>query len=92
MGRSLGIDDDKEEVVYLGTGVFMPKANIAEIKENTIHALIFGSVQLGKPVTYYTGAGWTLSGDFSSADSWREYLGTFSKRISSPIVVSIITK
>ncbi|MDP2883566.1 MAG: DUF4861 domain-containing protein [Ignavibacteria bacterium] len=87
-----GLTTDKEEVGYLGTGVFMPKANIAEIKENTIHALILGSVQFGKPVTYYTGAGWTLSGDFSTADSWTEYLGTFSKRISSPIVVSIITK
>ncbi|TSA16047.1 DUF4861 domain-containing protein [bacterium] len=87
-----GLTTDKEEVGYLGTGVFMPKANIAKIKEDTIHALILGSVQLGKPVTYYTGAGWTLSGDFSTADSWTEYLATFSKRISSPIVVSIITK
>lgn len=87
-----GLTTEKEAVGYLGTGIVMPKAAVKEIKENNIHALILGTAELGKPVTYYAGAGWTLSGDFSTADSWTKYLGTFSQKIASPVVVKVSVK
>lgn len=87
-----GMTTDKEEVGYLGTGIVMPKTNFSEIKENTIHALIVGKAELGKSFTYYSGAGWTLSGDFSTVDSWTKYLDRFSKLLASPIMVEKAAK
>jgi pectinesterase len=84
-----GLTTDKEEIGYLGTGIVMPRATVKERREDTVHALIIGKVGLGKSVTYYAGAGWTLSGDFSSGADWNKYLSAFAQKIQSPLVVNV---
>jgi pectinesterase len=87
-----GLTTDKEEVGYLGTGLVMAKTTMKQTKEDNVHALILGVAEFGKPVTYYAGAGWTLSGDFTTADSWRAYLSGFSQKIDSPLNVKVSIK
>ena len=87
-----GLTTEKEEVGYLGTALVMPRKSVVRMKETNVHALILGNAELGKPVTYYAGAGWTLSGDFATADSWRAYLSALSQRIASPLTVNVLTR
>ena len=87
-----GLTTDKEEVGYLGTGIVMPATTIQEMKEDTVHAMIIGKVELGKSSTYYAGAGWTLSTDFSSGADWNKYLSEFAQKIQSPLSVSVSAK
>jgi pectinesterase len=87
-----GLTTDKEEVGYLGTGLVMPRSAMRQIKEDNVHVLIRGSADLGEPTTYYTGAGWTLSKDFTTADSWNTYLTNFAKKVAAPLVVNVSMK
>lgn len=87
-----GLTTEREEVGYLGTALVVPKKFVGKMKETDVHALILGSAELGKPVTYYAGAGWTLSGDFTTADSWRAYLSAASQNIASPLAMKVLTK
>jgi hypothetical protein len=87
-----GLTTDKEEVGYLGTGVVMRKLAMKQMKEDNIHVLMLGSARLGKAVTYYAGAGWTLSKDFTTMDSWNTYLTEFAKKIAAPLAVSVTAK
>jgi pectinesterase len=87
-----GLTTENEEIGYLGTGIVIPGARVKEMKENAIHALIVGNVELGKTLTYYAGAGWTRSGDFSSEADWNKYLSTFAQKVRSPLVATISAK
>lgn len=42
-----------------------------------------------EPFVYYAGAGWTESGQFSDQQSWEKYLEEFSKKLASPIEITI---
>jgi pectinesterase len=87
-----GLTTDKEEVGYLGTGVVLPKSGMKQIKEDNIHVLMLGNARLGKAVTYYAGAGWTHSNDFTTMDSWNTYLTGFAKKIAAPLAVSVTAR
>lgn len=84
-----GLTTDKPEVGSLGTGVVMPKAALRQIKENDVHVLVLTQAMLGTPITYYAGAGWTLSKDFTTADSWSAYLTDFARKIAAPLTVRV---
>jgi pectinesterase len=87
-----GLTTDKPEVGSLGTGLVMPKSAVKQIKENDVHVLVLTEAELGKPMTYYAGAGWTLSKDFTTAESWSAYLTEFAKKIASPLSVNMSGK
>jgi Domain of unknown function (DUF4861) len=40
-------------------------------------------------VTYFTGYGWKKAGVFNTHNDWNNYLDQFSKRLASPVVVTI---
>jgi pectinesterase len=84
-----GPTNEKEENGSLGTGIVMTKRTYTGIKENDVHVLMLGTIELGKTATYYTGAGWTRSGDFSTSEEWNVYLKKFAQRIESPLGVSV---
>ncbi|MGA2624936.1 MAG: DUF4861 family protein [Bacteroidota bacterium] len=73
----------------LGIGVVLPKASFIEMNEDKVHYLIIGSTSPGNRFTYYAGAGWTRSGDFSSADDWNGYLARFAHRIAYPLRITV---
>jgi pectinesterase len=84
-----GLTTDKEDIGSLGTGIFMPKKTFKEIRENEMHVLIIGSAKVGIPTTYYSGAGWTRSGDFSTADDWNKYMKEFAQKKNAPLKIKI---
>lgn len=45
--------------------------------------------QIGQPFVYYTGAGWSESGDFPDAKSWNEYVARFAERVHQPLQISV---
>jgi pectinesterase len=87
-----GFTNEKEENGSLGTGVVMTKEIFSGTKEDSVHVLLLGTAELGIPSTYYTGAGWTRSGDFNNADEWNKYLKEFSLRLNSPLKIAIVKK
>jgi unsaturated rhamnogalacturonyl hydrolase len=76
----------------LGTGIVIPKSSYREQREDVNHYLIIGSTSNDKRYTYYAGAGWTRSGDFSSVDDWNSYLRTFTLRLESPLRITVLNK
>jgi rhamnogalacturonyl hydrolase YesR len=43
-------------------------------------AFLITTVKRGQPLVYYTGAGWSKSGDFPNKESWVKYVSTFSSK------------
>jgi unsaturated rhamnogalacturonyl hydrolase len=84
-----GPTNEDEANGSLGTGIVMAKNVFTGVKENDVHVLILGTAELGKPVKYYAGAGWTRTGDFSGSDEWNAYLKNFLRQIESPVTVSV---
>jgi rhamnogalacturonyl hydrolase YesR len=65
----------------LATGIegLPPVANLLAVTQ----------VEIGKPLTYYFGAGWSKSGDFPSAAAWAHYVNRYSERTDSPLRIAI---
>lgn len=75
----------------IGTAVLLPRDRVREWKETASHYFAVTFAQPGIPVVHYTGAGWTLSGDFRDVRDWWRYLDEFAQRLASPIVLSTPT-
>ena len=52
--------------------------------------LILVKAAAGRPVTYWAGAGWTKSGDFSSEADWKAYVKACAACANSPIRIASI--
>jgi rhamnogalacturonyl hydrolase YesR len=48
-------------------------------------------VSAGTALVYFLGAGWSRSGDISTADDWKRYLVRFTEKRGQPLVVSVFT-
>lgn len=75
----------------LGTGVVMSAAAFKKVAEADNHLLALGTAKVGQPVVYWAGAGWTKSGDFSSAADWDRYLDEWAQRVAAPLRVTVRT-
>lgn len=73
----------------LGTGVVLPKTTFAGFMEDEKQYLIAGRTSIGATVTYYAGAGWTRSGDFTTPDDWKRYLDDTAQKLQSPLNITI---
>ena len=62
------------------------------MNEDSVQYLIIGKAGKEKGFTYYSGAGWTRSGDFASAEEWNNYLDTFAQQLQSPLKISLTGK
>ena len=51
--------------------------------------LAITQAEIGKPLVYYFGAGWDMSGDFPDAKSWTDYVRRFAERRDQPLQVTI---
>ena len=74
---------------YLAIGVIFPKNIITDYKDNENHLLVIGKTSVSKPITYYAGAGWTRSGDFSKESDWNQYLVNFSSKLKNKLVITV---
>jgi hypothetical protein len=55
---------------------------------NANHLLLF-TVRTGAPVRYFTGAGWTRSGQFTDRASWESYVRGFAAAAANPLRVRV---
>ncbi|HEX9829579.1 MAG TPA: DUF4861 family protein [Bacteroidota bacterium] len=84
-----GLTTEQEVNGYLGTGAVLSGASFREIREDDTHVLILGTATTGKPVTYYSGGGWTRSGDFNNQMDWERYLDEYAVRLKAPLLVRV---
>ncbi len=80
LGTGIVIDANK----IIGFNTYISKKN-DDVKNQFMQVKI-----KNKKLMYYTGFGWKKSNQFSSNKEWNNYLDEFSKRISSPLVLTII--
>jgi len=74
----------------LGTGIILaPGARFAGFKDTPHDRLILVKVKSGETIRYLAGAGWNKSGDFSSPADWTAYLVAWSRRLASPLRVTL---
>jgi pectinesterase len=50
---------------------------------------MLAKVRSGQPLRYFTGAGWTGSGQFASQQDWQAYVAAASARARSPVKVAV---
>jgi pectinesterase len=73
----------------LGTGVLVLASTVAGKHEDSVQVLLLGRLTAGQPFTYWAGAGWSRSGNFSDAAAWDRYLREASTTVAEPLRVSI---
>jgi len=64
-----------------GVGVIVNPSLIENFEETKEHYLIALKETSDNSFTYYTGAGWSKSGDFNDFSEWKSYLEKFSKEL-----------
>jgi hypothetical protein len=77
---------------FLGCGIVMEPAAVRGTPEADGNVLVTTSVTPGKPVVYHAGFGWDRSGDFADLAAWDRYLYDFSRRLRSPIAVTVTAR
>jgi pectinesterase len=66
--------------------VAAPGDDQPEYKEAQGHGLYLFKATSGKPITYYSGAGWS-NYDIESEAAWQAYVADFAARLASPLKV-----
>jgi pectinesterase len=84
-----GLTTDRLEEGFLGTGIVMASSAFRQVGETPVHLLLIGKATAGAPATYFAGAGWTRSGDFSTEEEWHRYLHEFGLKLQSPFRVTM---
>jgi len=51
--------------------------------------LLLAKAQDGAPIRYYTGAGWTKSGQFADRAAWEAYVQDFAARVAHPLAIQV---
>lgn len=73
----------------LGTAVMLERGRLQDVKETDDHYLAIATARSGQSVVHYVGAGWTGSRDFRDVQEWWSYLNDFSRRLGTPIRVTL---
>ncbi|MBL0940016.1 MAG: DUF4861 domain-containing protein [Gemmatimonadaceae bacterium] len=74
----------------IGTAVLLPRDRVTDWKETGNHYFAVTRATPGVPVVHYTGAGWTMSGDFRDVRDWWRYLDEYAQRLAAPIAISAV--
>jgi len=74
---------------YLGTAILMKYTEMLEAKELDGHHVAIAKVNPGESFVYYTGAGWSKSGDFDTKGVWDNYVSKMALRINNPVKINI---
>ncbi|HSI17197.1 MAG TPA: DUF4861 family protein [Sphingomonas sp.] len=60
----------------MGVALLVPPGAIVDIREDSDNYLVLLREMPGKPFVYYSGATWSKSGYFATAEAWRAYAGS----------------
>jgi uncharacterized protein DUF4861 len=74
---------------WLGCGVVVDPAAVADVVEAGGSQLLVARTPRGTPATWYAGSGWDRSGDFPDEPGWARHLDAFVARLRSPLVVEV---
>jgi hypothetical protein len=58
-------------------------------KPGNANNLLLVKAQDGAPIRYYTGAGWTRSGQFADRAAWEAYVKDFAARVAHPLTIQV---
>jgi unsaturated rhamnogalacturonyl hydrolase len=72
----------------LGTAVLLSPGHKPAFAQTKSDYLMLLTVQSGKAITYYAGAGWERGGTFATKEDWNAYVATQGERIASPVSVT----
>lgn len=73
----------------LGTGILLAPATIVGNHDDSVQVFLLGRLVPGRSFTYWAGAGWTRSGDFSDGAAWYNYLKECSEGVAGQLQVSL---
>jgi hypothetical protein len=71
----------------LGTALIAPEG-FAGFAEDDRNQLVLAKAVPGKPLRYYAGAGWSKAGEFTSLQSWKDYVAAMAARVRSPLRIT----
>jgi hypothetical protein len=71
----------------LGTGIVMPPESFRGAPEDSLHCYVLGMTTPERTLTYYTGAGWTRSGDYAGVEDWNAYLARQARALRFPLTI-----
>jgi hypothetical protein len=71
------------------TGFAQSKANVPAARSLRPDDLMLVKAKSGVPITFYAGAGWDQSKQFSSNADWTTYLSDWAQRLRSPVKVAV---
>jgi len=77
-----------EDDGQLGTAILLPPGESGTFDQDKNEHLILVAAESGRPLSYYAGAGWDRSGDFSSKEDWNSYVGSMAARLKEPVSVT----
>ena len=84
-----GLTTADPSIGSLGTAIVIGNSNIVSPIEDDANWLLSTTIKKNFSFTYYSGAGWTKSGDFNSEKEWNEYVKQFAMLLQQPLIVTI---
>ncbi|MEO6006255.1 MAG: DUF4861 domain-containing protein [Opitutus sp.] len=77
----------------LGTAVIVAPADgsFGGFAADAVNELVLAKVKSGQPLRYYVGAGWSRAGEFTSQAAWNDYVAALSRRLASPVKITLST-
>lgn len=82
----------KADNSHFGCGIIVDPAGLTGFAEADGNVLAVTSLPAGGEVTYYAGSGWDRGGEFGAVADWDRYLEHASRRIRSPLAVTVATR
>jgi len=79
------LDGGEGGITYVGTVLTTPPVIKTEKDD---HILIVTTYTPGKPLIYYTGAGWSKWG-FENDQAWTDYLSDYNLKLKNPLMVTV---
>jgi hypothetical protein len=73
----------------LGAAIVMKAGRMKKIKKIDEHHAVIAEVEAGEKMVYYTGAGWSKSGDFENQQQWHDYVKNYTQKINYPLIIKI---
>ena len=73
----------------LGCGIIIDPAAIVDVTEGGGNYLVVAKTPADQPAVYYAGFGWDRSGDFAGVTEWDAYVQQFTRRVFSPLKISL---
>lgn len=81
--------DTTKDNGQVGTGAVIDPKNIQDVAMDKEQTLILAKAKSGEPVRYWAGSCWDRAGEIKDVAAWDQYLENISKRIQSPIEVTL---